>query len=140
MSGGRGACVPDGGSATVIPRTLVEVVGRRLLQLTNGVDTHLPVTTARGSRRMYLGWGCGGALEPLFQPPAPLGGGSKGRLSSWHVFHAYSMTKPLALTQSVPVPVPVTVTVSAQRGGGGAIIIQTATVLVFERICYGQSR
>ena len=24
--------------------------------------------------------------------------------------------------------------------GGGAIIIQTATVLVFERICYGQSR
>ena len=24
--------------------------------------------------------------------------------------------------------------------GGGAIIIQTATVRVFERICYGQSR
>ena len=30
------------------------------------------------------------------------------------------------------------VTVPPPRGIGGAIIIQTATVLVFERICYGQ--
>ena len=48
-------------------------------------------------------------------PPPPMEGGSKGRLSLFHVFHAYSMTKPLALSQSFPVPV----TVSLRGGGGG---------------------
>ena len=66
----------------------------------------------QGSRKLYLGGG--GRLEPLFQPP--LEGGSKGRLSFFHVFHAYPMTKPLAVSQSVTVTV--TVTVSLQGGGG----------------------
>ena len=38
--------------------------------------------------RILGGWG---GLEPLFQPPPPTGGGSRGRLSFFHVFHAYLM-------------------------------------------------
>ena len=69
----------------------------------------------RRTHRALWGVGGGGALEPLFQPPPlPPEGGSKGWLSVFHVFHAYSMTKPLALSQ------PVTVTVSLQREGGGS--------------------
>ena len=56
-------------------------------------------------------------MAPLFQQPPPLVGGSRGRLSFFHVFHAYSMTKPLALSQSVTVTVTVTVT---QGGIGGS--------------------
>ena len=63
-------------------------------------------------------WGGGGPLEPLFHPPPPLEEGSKGWLSFVHVFHAYSMTKLRALSQSVPV----TVTVSLQRGGGTTLL------------------
>ena len=37
--------------------------------------------------------------------PLPLEGGSRGRLSCFYVFRAYSMTKPLALSQSVTVAV-----------------------------------
>ena len=62
--------------------------------------------------------GVGRPLEPLFQP-LHHGGGSKGRLPLFCVFHAYSMTKPLALSQSVPVTVTVTVSVQGVGGGGG---------------------
>ena len=60
-------------------------------------------------------WG-GGAWSPFSNPP-PLEGGSEGRLSFFHVFHADPMTKPLALSQSVPVPVTVPVSL---RGRGGS--------------------
>ena len=43
-------------------------------------------------------WGGWGALAAPFPTPTPLEGGYKGRLSISHVFHAYSMTKPLALS------------------------------------------
>ena len=46
-------------------------------------------------------------------PSIPLEGGFKGRPSVFHVFHAFSMTKPLALSQSVTATV--TVTVSLQE-------------------------
>ena len=49
--------------------------------------------------------------------PPPRRGGYKGRLSFSNVFHAISMTNPLALSQSVTVIV--TVTVSLRGGGGG---------------------
>ena len=61
-------------------------------------------------------WGAGGPLEPLFQSPPLQEGGSNGRLSLFHVFHEYSMTKPLPLSQSVPV------TVSLQKRGGGLLL------------------
>ena len=68
--------------------------------------------TIQGSRKIYLG-GWGALVAPF--PKPPLEGGSKGRLSFFHVFHAF-MTKPLALSQSVTV----TVTVTLGGGGGGS--------------------
>ena len=94
-----------------------------------GCTTTDPVCACPGCGRSVWGvaWapekfflGGGGASEPLIQPPPPpppREGASEGRLSFFHVSHAYPMTKPLALSQSVPVPVPVTV--SLQEGGGG---------------------
>ena len=55
-------------------------------------------------------WGSGGAFKPPFHPPPP------PRVSFFHVFHGYSMTKLLALSPSVPVPV--TLYVSLQGRGG----------------------
>ena len=37
-------------------------------------------TMHTGLPKIYFGWGGGGGLEPLFQPPPQPGGGSKGRL------------------------------------------------------------
>ena len=47
---------------------------------------------AVGSRKVYFGGG--GSLEPLFHPPF------QGP-AFFHVFHAYSMTKPLSLSLSL---------------------------------------
>ena len=57
-------------------------------------------------------WGGCWALGAPFPTPPPPGGGSNGRLSFFHVVHAYSMTKPLALSQSVTVAVTATVIVT----------------------------
>ena len=71
-------------------------------------------------------WGGGGPLGSPFQnPPSWRGGGGKGRLF-YHVFHAYPMTKPLALSQSVPVPVTVTVSL---RG----LLLRLSAVLLHPR-------
>ena len=68
-------------------------------------------------KNLLAGGGGGGAWSPFSNPhPPPPEGCSKGRLSVFHVFHAYPMTQPLALSQSVTVTVPV----SLQRGGGGS--------------------
>ena len=56
--------------------------------------------------------GGGGGLE----------GGSKGRLSCFHVFHAYPMTKPLALSQSL--------SLCHSKGGGGGVLLRLSAVLI----------
>ena len=79
-----------------------------------------PLRIVFGAPEKFI-WGWGALRSPFPTPPPHLGGrGSKGRLSFFHVLHAYSMTKALALSRCVPVPVTVTVTVSLQRGGGGS--------------------
>ena len=71
-----------------------------------------------GSRKVYLGvWGALGAPFPTLPPPGRGAPRAGSLFCILHVLHAYSMTKPLALSQSVPVPVPFTV--SLQRAGGG---------------------
>ena len=55
--------------------------------------------------------GVGGPWSPFSTPtPTPREGGSESRPSLFHVFHAYSMTKPLALSLSL---------CHSKRGGGG---------------------
>ena len=47
---------------------------------------------ALGSEKLELG-GWQGPWSPS-TPPPPAGAGSNGQLSFFHVYHAYSMTKP----------------------------------------------
>ena len=74
------------------------------------------VRVRRLAKNLFGGVGGVGRRAPFPTPPPPPEGGSKGRVSCFRVFHASSMTKPLALSQSLPVTV--TVTVSLQNGGG----------------------
>ena len=83
--------------------------------LVSGLQDHRYLSATEDEKRRCLWVG----HRSISNPPPPLEGGSKCRLSFFHVFHAYPMTKPLALSQSVPVTVTVTVTVSLQEGGGG---------------------
>ena len=77
------------------------------------------------SQKIYLGGGWG-ALGAPFPPPPPLEGGSNGWLSFFHIFHAYSMTKPLALCRSVTV----TVSLPGAGGGGGRLLLWLSAVLI----------
>ena len=54
-----------------------------------------------GSGKIYLG---GWALRAPFPTPPPREGGSKGRISFFHAFQTYSMTKPLGTVIVCPCP------------------------------------
>ena len=49
---------------------------------------HKPTTPGQPCRNVES-WGGGGPRSPFSNPPPPTGGGSRGRLSFFHIFHAH---------------------------------------------------
>ena len=77
--------------------------------------------TLSGLPKILFG-GVGPPWSP-FPPPRPPGTGLQRPALLFHVFHAYSMTKPLALSQSVAV----TVTVSLKGGAQPTVVSHSNT-------------